>query len=165
MPIFFRLKTQLIVFGLLLMIAIILSHLGGIDRDISRYFYDITNHWWQGKKIYFFKFSYQYLTAPAYFVWLYVSTEFFYRKFIIGESISANYKQLARLKLILSLLGALLAVELIKYFIDRARPYMLTEFGGSFDYQAIGFLVSDGASNGNSFPSGHAVAGFCLTSL
>nr|MBL0691868.1 phosphatase PAP2 family protein [SAR324 cluster bacterium] len=39
------------------------------------------------------------------------------------------------------------------------------EFGGSFDYQAIGFLVSDGASNGNSFPSGHAVAGFCLTSL
>ncbi|MFP4466477.1 MAG: phosphatase PAP2 family protein [Candidatus Goldiibacteriota bacterium] len=107
------------------------------------------------------KFLYKYGTLPGIFLGIGAVIAFILSFFCSGF---AGHRKKAVIIIIASVLGPILFVNAVfKSYYGRPRPREVKELGGNREFKPV--LVPGRPGEGNSFPSGHASAGFMLMSL
>ena len=156
----FSLKSHLLFNILVLAIITLLFRFTDLDLVISDIWYQqLENRDWASTSHTFWGWIYIYGTGPATFILLISFIAVVYTFFISNN-------KLTRVKAICLILAILIGPGVIvngvlKPNLGRPRPYDIERYDGSDQF----LKILQFGKKGNSFPSGHASAGFVLTIL
>lgn len=146
---------EIIIICLLLMAVTAIFNLTDLDINLEKHFYDQATGWAQAKEAPW-KLIFDYSSVPALLLAVFA---------LVGIILGYNFKRFAPYRKIYLYLVTLMIIApgllvntVLKENFGRPRPRSITEFGGSYQYEAP--LAYDSSSPGKSFPSGHASMGF-----
>ncbi|MBU3915941.1 phosphatase PAP2 family protein [bacterium] len=156
----FTLKSHLIFYSILIILVTLLFRLTDLDLTISDFWFQLYGHDWASSDHSFWGWVYTYGTAPGTFLLL-VSFV------LIAYTLIINNNKIIRIKAIYIILAVMIGPGIIvhgilKSNLGRPRPYDILRYGGSEEFLRV---LRFGVVDGNSFPSGHASAGFVFTIL
>ena len=156
----FNLKFHLLINLIVLVIVTLVFRFTDLDLIISDFWYQrIENWYWASTSNTLWGWIYIYGTGPASFVLLAAFVAIVYTLVI-------SHNKLTRMKAICIILAILLGPGaiingILKPNFGRPRPYAIERYGESEQF----LKILEFGKEGNSFPSGHASAGFVLTIL
>jgi len=156
----FNLKVHLLLNLLALLVATLLFRFTDLDLIISDSWYQrLENRDWASTSHTFWGWIYIYGTGPATFVFLAALITIIY-------TLVFSHNKLTRIKAICIILAILIGPgaivsSILKPNLGRPRPYDIERYGESDQF----LKVLQFGEHGDSFPSGHASAGFVLTIL
>ena len=150
-------KTIYILFIFIVTIAII--SISGLDIKISSLLYSKVGGWIYSP-LFLWSLLYRYGQSIPNIIGIVSLLIFIF--FLITKKSRAT-RQKALFALLVFLLGPGLIVQTLKVTWGRPRPVESTIYGGTMEFRTPfdpNFKLAGNTNNGNSFPSGHAAAGF-----
>ena len=152
-------KFHWLIPGLGLLAVTVAAWVTDLDLGVSSLFYESGGiSGWQAGEAPLWVFLYNWGELPAVLLGIFACLSIAYGAF---RSSRARLSRSGILILLALVIGPLLITNgLLKANYGRARPNQVVEFGGEREFRPV--LVPSFRSDENSFPSGHAAAGFAL---